>query len=208
MQPSIWREVREYIFYFLKVFLSVAIIYIFIRTSVFDLISVDGKSMFPNYNETTKDDAIYIDQLTPKFSNYERGDVIVIIAPEKCNPKRSLFIKRVIGLPGEQVVLENGKVFIINKNNPAPGIELKEPYLKPDVKTYKKVVQDDDVRTEEPVLGENEYYFMGDNRTASTDGRVCGPINKNLILGKEFYRLNPAEKRGFWVPPIFNIGRQ
>lgn len=208
-RPSFWREFREYLFYFLKVFLSVAILYIFIRTSVFDLIGVSGKSMFPNYNETTKDDSIYIDQLTPKFSEYKRGDVIVIIAPVKCDPKKSLFIKRVIGLPGEQVVFEGGKVFIINKDNPAPGIELNESaYLSPEVKTYKKIIQDDGLRTEEPVIPENKYFFMGDNRSASTDGRVCGPIDKGSILGKEFFRLSPASKQSFFRPPSYNIGRQ
>lgn len=207
--PSFWREFREYAFYFLKVFLSVAIVYIFIRTSVFDLIGVSGKSMFPNYNETTKDDSIYIDQLTPKFSEYKRGDVIVIIAPSKCDPKKSLFIKRVIGLPGEQVVLEGGKIFIINKENPAPGIELNESsYLKPEVKSYKKIIQDDGLRYEEPVIPENKYFFMGDNRTASTDARVCGPIDKGSILGKEFFRLSPASKQSFFRPPTYNIGRQ
>lgn len=208
-QPSLWRELKGYFYYFLKVFGSVAFLYVFIRTSVFDLIGVNGRSMYPNYNEFTTDDAIYIDQLTPRFSDYQRGDVIVIIAPEQCDPKKSLFIKRVIGLPGEQVVLEDGKVYIINRNNPAPGVLLDESfYLKPDVKTFKKIVQDDGLRYEEPVLGEKEYYFMGDNRTGSTDSRVCGPITKDLILGKEFFRLSPPEKQGLFNPPVFNIGKQ
>lgn len=207
--PSIWSELRGYGVYFLQIFLLVALLYLFIRTSVFDLIGVSGKSMFPNYNEITQDDSIYINQLTPKFSDYERGDVVVLIAPTTCDPKKSFFIKRIIGLPGEKIVFEDGKVFVINKNNPAPGIELNESsYLKPEVKTYKKIIQDDGLRYEEALLPENKYFFMGDNRSGSTDARVCGPIDKGAILGKEFFRLTPASKQGFFKPPSYNIGRQ
>jgi signal peptidase I len=208
-QPSLTRELVDYLIYFLKVFLSIAIVYSFIRIMIFDLIGVNGKSMFPNYNEFTTNDAIYTDQFTPRFSEYERGDVVVLISPEACNADKELFIKRIIGLPGEQVVLEDGKVFIINQDNPAPGVELDESfYLPEDSKSYKKIFQDDGLRYEEPLVQEGTYYFMGDNRTASTDSRVCGPINRSLILGKEFFRLSPAEKRGFFNEPIFNIGRQ
>jgi len=207
--PTIWKELREYFFYFLRVFVSVAILYIFIRTSIFDLIGVSGKSMFPNYNEKTSSDAIYIDQLSPKFSNYERGTVIVLISPLSCDPNKSLFIKRIIGLPGEQVAFEGGKVYIINDQFPSPGQILDESaYLKPEVKTYYRANQDDGSRFVTPKLGNDQYFFMGDNRTASSDGRICGPIDKNQILGKEFFRLSPEEKRGWFTIPRYNIANQ
>jgi signal peptidase I len=207
--PTVWKELRDYFFYFLRVFTSVAILYLFIRTSIFDLIGVSGRSMFPNYNEKTTDDAIYIDELSPKFSNYERGEVVVLISPVACDPNKSMFIKRIIGLPGEQVAIENGKVYIINEQFPAPGQVLDESaYLKPEVKTYYKANQDDGTRHVLPKLGEDQYLFLGDNRTASSDGRICGPINKSQILGKEMFRLSPTEKRGWFKLPRYNIPNQ
>jgi signal peptidase I len=208
-QPSFFLELREYVFYFLKVFLTIALLYIVVRFAIFDLIGVSGKSMFPNYNEVTTNDAIYIDQFTPLFSDYQRGDVIVIIAPEQCDRNRSLYIKRVIGLPGEQVALEGGDVYIINEQYPAPGIKIDESaYLQDTVKTFKKANQDDGLRHVEPVLGPDEYYFLGDNRPGSADSRVCGPITKNRILGREFFRLSPPDKQGWWEEPTYNISTQ
>jgi signal peptidase I len=205
-QPSFVAETLEYVFYFLRVFLSITLLYAFIRTSVFDLVGVSGKSMFPTYNEVTTDDAIYIDQFTPIYSDYQRGDVIVIIAPEQCDKNKTLYIKRVIGLPGEQVAIENGDVYIINNEFPAPGIKLDESaYLKPEVRTYKKATQPDSLRHLEPKLAPNEYFFLGDNRPGSADSRICGPINKNLILGREFFRLTPTTKRGWFTKPEYNI---
>jgi signal peptidase I len=213
-QPSLIQELREYFWYFLRLFSVIFIIYFITRTTLFDLIGVRGQSMFPTFNENTTNDAIYIDKLTTKFSDYRRGDVIVLVAPEKCVPnsqkgKPPLYIKRVIGLPGEQVAFENGDVYIINKEYPAPGIKINESaYLKDTVPTYKNIVQDSGSRYEEIRLGPNQYYFLGDNRTGSSDSRVCGPISKELILGREFFRFSPEEKRGFFKLPKYNISNQ
>jgi signal peptidase I len=200
INPGIWQELRDYFFYFLKVFVSVAIVYLLIRTSVFDVIAISGKSMFPTYNDK---DAIYIDQITPKFSEFRRGDVIVLLAPPDLDGKRSLFIKRIIGLPGEKVVLDNGQVYIYNANYP-DGVMLDEQAYLKDVKTYKRVISGGE-RYEEDVLQTDEYYVMGDNRTGSTDSRFFGKVAKKDILGKEFYRVLPSEKSGFYQLPKYNI---
>jgi signal peptidase I len=201
INPTLTQELWEYFFYFLKVFLSVAIIYLVIRTSVFDVVGISGRSMFPTYKDR---DAIYIDQLTPKVSEFKRGEVIVLLAPPDLDGKRSLFIKRVVGLPGEKVVLEDGKVYIFNQEYPN-GVLLDESgYLNPDVKTFKKVISGGE-RYEEEILKPEEYYVIGDNRTGSTDSRFFGAINKRDILGKEFYRVLPAEKSGFYKVPKYNI---
>jgi signal peptidase I len=207
--PSLLQEIREYVSYFLKVFLVVAIIYIFIRTSIYEQIKVSGQSMYPTFNSKTSDDVIYIDLLTPKFSEYKRGDVVVLIAPEKCDRNKSFYIKRIIGLPGEQVVFENGGVYIINEEHPAPGVLLNESvYLNQSIKTYKNPRGNDGKRYEEKKLADDEYFFMGDNRSNSADGRVCGEIKKDKILGKQFFRLTPTEKRGSFNLPKYNIGNQ
>jgi signal peptidase I len=204
--PTLVQEFASYTFYFLKVFLTVAIIFIFIRTNLFDLIGISGKSMFPNYNfEAGSSDKIYIDQISPKFSDFVRGDVVVFVPPKSCNPNRDIFIKRVIGLPGEKVSFQDGRVYITNNDFPGKGVILDESsYLPETTKTYKKIVSGAE-RFEEKVLGNDEYFLMGDNRSGSLDSRVCGSIQKNLILGKEFYRITPVNKAGFWKNPEYNI---
>lgn len=201
ISPNLGQELRDYFYYFIKVFATVAFVYLFIRTSVADVIGISGKSMFPTYNDR---DAIWIDQLTPKFSEYRRGDVVVLVSPPDLNGKKSLFIKRIIGLPGEKVVLENGRVFIYSDTYPEGVVLDEKAYLSEEVKTYKRILSDGD-RYEEEKLGANEYYVMGDNRTGSTDSRFFGKIHKRDILGKEFYRLLPSEKAGFSQAPTYNI---
>jgi signal peptidase I len=201
IHPTFWQEAREYAFYFLKVFVSVAAIYLFIRTSVFDVIGISGKSMYPNYDDK---DAIYIDQLTPKFSDYQRGDVVVLLSPPQADGSRDLYIKRVIGLPGDTVILQDGKVYIQNQEYP-DGVQLDEKYyLDPSVPTYKGVITGSE-KDVESKLGSDEYFMMGDNRTASTDSRFFGKIKKADILGKEFYRIIPSSKSGFFKLPTYNI---
>lgn len=201
INPSLRQELTDYFYYFLKVFFTVTIVYLVIRTSVFDVIGISGKSMFPTYDDR---DAIYIDQLTPKFGDYRRGDVVVLVAPETVGGERTLFIKRIIGLPGERVVLEDGQVFIYSEKYP-DGVLLDEIlYIGEDVNTYKKVISGAE-RFEEPILDDQEYYVMGDNRTGSTDSRFFGKISKAEILGREFYRILPSDKAGFYELPTYNI---
>jgi signal peptidase I len=201
IHPTFLQEVVEYAFYFLKVFVSVAVIYLFIRTSVFDVIGISGKSMYPNYDDR---DAIYIDQLTPKFSDYNRGEVVVLISPVHLDGKRDLYIKRIIGLPGDTVILQDGKVYIQNTEYP-DGVQLDEKfYLDVSMPTYKRVISGSEKEVESK-LGTDEYYVMGDNRTASTDSRFFGKTRKADILGKEFYRIIPSIKSGFFKQPKYNI---
>ncbi len=209
LKPTLFQEILEYLFYFVRLFVFVLGIYAFVRFTIFDVIGITGKSMYPTFNENTENDAIYIDQLTPRFGAYRRGDVIVLIAPQSCDSSSSFYIKRVIGLPGEQVAFEGGKVYIINEEFPAPGIELDESYyLSADVPTFKQPRQDTGQRTVEEIIKEGEYYFLGDNRTGSADSRVCGTIKKGQIIGREIFRLTPEGKRGFFQLPEFNIGNQ
>jgi signal peptidase I len=213
INPNFWQELREYIFYFLRLFIVVGVIYAVVRFFVFDLIGVEGESMYPTFNESTTKDAIYIDLLTPRFSGYRRGDVVVMIPPEGCyrGPKDEppYYIKRIIGLPGEQVAFENGEVYIINEQHPSPGVRLDESeYLPENVDTYKGTKNASGQRIEEPVVPEGHYYFMGDNRTNSIDSRVCGPVEKSRILGREFFRLTPPSKRDTFELPDYNIANQ
>ena len=208
--PNFWHEVKDYLFYFIKVFVLIGVIFIFLRSSVTDKVSVDGLSMFPYFNAggIAQKDEIYIDKFTPKFSDYNRGQVIVLISPEGCRSEKTLYIKRTIGLPGEQVRINKGKVYIINQKYPYPGIELNESeYLGSQVETFKAINSPDLQEFVSEKLLPNQYWFMGDNRTGSQDARFCGPIMKDEILGGEIYRVTPESEKGLFKLPKYNIGR-
>jgi signal peptidase I len=210
LHPSFWHEFKDYLYYFIKIFVLISVVVIFARSSVYDQIAIEGQSMFPNYNAIAGSiDKIYIDKLSPKFSSFKRGQVVVLIAPPGCRQKKTLYIKRIIGLPGEMVKFEKGNVYIVNEQYPDTGIILDEKeYLQPTVKTFKEATKQDPKAVFEKQLGPDEYFFMGDNRTGSQDARVCGPIKKDQILGQELFRDTPASKKGFFKLPIYNIGNQ
>jgi signal peptidase I len=208
--PNFWHEIKDYLFYLVKVFSIVAVFFIFSKTFVTDLIEIQGQSMAPNYNaKVDSQDKIFIDKLTPKFSTFQRGQVIVLVAPPGCRTEKTLYIKRVIGLPGEIIRFSKGEVYIINEQFPAPGIKLDESqYLKKEVKTYKKAISADTSDIIEAKIPANHYYFIGDNRTGSQDSRACGTIPKEQILGQEIYRQTPFDKQKFFKLPSYQIGNQ
>jgi signal peptidase I len=208
--PSFWHETKDFAFYFLKTIVVISVVYLFIRSSVFEKVGVNGQSMSPNYNATQNSlDEIYINKISPKFQTFKRGQVVVLISPPDCIEDKELFIKRVIGLPGEIVSFENGDVKISNSLYPEPGIKLDEKdYLRPEVKTYKNVNTPDQSKTTEKELGKNEYYVMGDNRSGSNDSRRCGSIKGDQIIGEEVFRIIPENKKGFFKLPKYNVGNQ
>lgn len=142
---------------------------------------VSGASMSPTF-ETGE--YLVIDQLTYRFEPPKRGDVIVFRFP---NDPSKFFIKRIIGLPGEVVELANGYTTI---KNPATGTttRLNEPYLITDR-------TDDHLTT---TLSSDDYFVMGDNRSASSDSRVWGPVPKKDIVGRVLIRLLPVRMFGLF----------
>ena len=140
---------------------------------------VDGASMSPTF-ETGH--YLIIDEISYKIKNVERGDIIVFKYPKDTT---RFFIKRVIGLPGETVLIKDGKVTIKNDDFPN-GFQIKEDYVKNI--SHKNIQQ---------TLSDNEYFVMGDNRANSSDSRIWGAVNKNLIVGKVLLRLFPLTKIDF-----------
>ena len=134
---------------------------------------VSGESMRPTF-ETG--DYIVVDQLTYRFEDPKRGDVVVFRYP---NDPSKFFIKRVVALPGEKVEVSDSKVTVYNAEHPK-GLELEEPYI--------YYTRDDQV---EVTLAEDEYYVLGDNRFSSSESRIWGPLKKDMILGRAFIRLFP-----------------
>jgi len=119
----------------------------------------------------------------------KRGDVIVFRSPQQ--PQLD-FIKRIIALPGEKIKLQNGDVFIINKDNPQ-GFLLNEPYIVKEAKTYgRRTIKDGEI------FPANEgYILLGDNRERSSDSREWGTVSKTEIIGKVWVR--------YWPPPDLSL---
>ena len=143
---------------------------------------VRGSSMETNFSSG---DYLIIDEISYRFSQPQRGDTIVFKYPK--NPAQ-YYIKRIIGLPGERVQISDGGVIVYNGAYPG-GIELEEFYLAEEIKTPGNIDQ---------TLGSDEYFVLGDNRDASSDSRVWGPVPKKLIVGRSIVRLWPFNKIGLF----------
>ena len=141
---------------------------------------VDGSSMDPTFKDG---DYLVVDQLSKRFEEPKRESVLIIRYPR--DPSR-FFIKRLIAFPGERVEINEGVVTIFNDQNPQ-GLILGGSYI-----VYEK---EENFST---ILGENEYFVMGDNRAGSSDSRIWGPLPKTNIIGKPILRLLPLSQIDFW----------
>ena len=135
---------------------------------------VSGSSMVPTFENG---EYLIVDEISYILGEPSRGDVVIFRYP---NDTKKFFIKRIIGLPGETVDVNGNEVTIYNKEN-ENGIKLSQPYLKTSspIKTHTE-------------LKDDEYFVMGDNRGASSDSRIWGPVSKDLLVGKAFVRLFPV----------------
>ncbi len=150
-----------------------------IRMFVAQPFIVSGASMEQTFHTG---EYLIVDQVSYQINEPVRGDVIIFRYPK--DPSK-YFIKRVIGLPGDTVVIEGSKVTIKDETHPE-GFILKEPYI--------KSMSPDNLLTEK--LGPREYFVMGDNRDQSSDSRSWGVLQEERIIGKAFLRLYPPSTLG------------
>lgn len=135
---------------------------------------IEGQSMLPGL---TSDQYILINKIVYKLHPPRRGDVVVFHSPRE--PDKDL-IKRVIGLPGETVSIQSGQVFI-------NGYPLVEPYVDSRYGYQRS--------SGSWVLGPDDYFVMGDNRSNSSDSRRWGPLDRDQIIGKAWFAYWPP---GSW----------
>lgn len=150
-----------------------------IRAFVAQPFIVSGSSMYPTFQDGNY---LIVDEMSYRFEMPRRGDVVIFRYPKD---KKKFFIKRIIGLPGETLQIENNSILIKNEKNPA-GFILNEPYIK-NVSYNKLAVE----------LKGDEYFLMGDNRNASSDSRSWGSVKENLIVGRAFLQLLPIDEIKF-----------
>lgn len=148
---------------------------------------VKGESMQPNYFEG---EYILTSKLYRWLGEPQRGDVIVLKSPDDPSVQ---FIKRVIGLPGEKIRLQNNQVFIYNQSHP-DGVALQEDYLPANLP-----IPDGGFLTEGQTveIPTDNFVVMGDNRPASYDSRNWGLLPREKIVGKAFFVYWPIPSFGF-----------
>lgn len=162
----------------IKFTLIALVIVIPLRLFIAQPFVVSGESMYPTFDNG---DYLIVDEISYRLGDIKRGDVVIFRYPR--DPQR-FFIKRVIGLPGETVQFDNETITITGVEHPE-GLVWNEPYIV-EHSTGRFGV----------TLAEDEYFVMGDNRNASSDSRVWGPLDKEYIIGRAAVRLLPVKEIG------------
>ena len=153
------------------------VVYIFI----FQPNVISGPSMDPTLKNR---EYVLTDKITYRWVHPpKRGEIIVFHSPVR---RDTDYIKRIIGEPGDKVRVGDGRIYI-------NGEALPEPYLQPNVRTDFGVFLREGVDYQ---VQEGTYIVMGDNRSGSSDSREWGPIAKEEIVGKAWYRYWPLDKIG------------
>ncbi|AOY76325.1 signal peptidase I [Clostridium formicaceticum] len=180
------KEIIEWIKTIVLSLVIALIITTFIKPTI-----VKNYSMVPTLDENN---FLIVNRLLYKQGTPKRGDIIVFRSPLKTAAgKDKLLIKRIIALPGEEIVIRDGNVFI-------DGEYLEEPYLVEDSYTEGTV---------DLVIPEGKIFAMGDNRENSLDSRddILGLVDMEDVIGKAFLRLYPLNRMGFlttYVPAKSN----
>ena len=170
---SLLREVAEVV--------VLAIILYFGISFAVQAVHVEGLSMYATLDDN---DYLIANKIDYRLHPPQRGDII-ILRPPTDNSKD--FIKRVIALPGERLFIRDGHVYI-------NGHLLDEPYL-PEAWTTLNNPAPWSVG-DGAVIPANEYFVMGDNRNRSQDSRIFGPIGRDRIDGKAWFRIWPLDHFG------------
>ena len=156
-------------------YIIIVLVVIFIKVFVVTPIRVNGPSMLPKKN---KKDIMILNKTAYYFSEPKRFDIVVI------NTKDNYIIKRIIGLPGEEIEYKDNVLYV-------NGEEVEEPV---------EGLQTDDFTSEElgsKKVPENSYLVLGDNRPESYDSRSIGFIQKNQILGRTTLTIFPFNRFGW-----------
>jgi signal peptidase I len=147
----------------------------FIIIFLYQPVKVEGTSMMPGLEDQER---IFVNKFVYRWEPIQRGDIVVFRYPRDTSKS---YIKRVIGVAGDHIRIENGQVFV---NDEA----LDEDYVPSeyaDARSYPEVV-----------VPRNSYFVLGDHRTMSNDSRDFGPVNERYIYGKAVFGYWPMEKLG------------
>ena len=171
---DLWSELRS----LLRDVIFAGVIAILIVGFVVQPVRVEGQSMMPKLHDQ---DRIFVNKFIYPLREWigdkepiKRGDIVVLLYPD--DPSKS-YIKRVVGLPGEEVNVENGRLYI-------NGMQIDEPYLDTEYLSSDSMPGSVHVK-------EHHYFVMGDNRRNSSDSRYWGLVPEKYIYGKAIFRYYP-----------------
>lgn len=172
--------VKEVFSWMIEILLAIVLAFTFVyfiglRTSVV------GQSMSPTL---VSGDEILVNRFVYKVTDPKRGDIIVFLP--NGNEKSHYYVKRVIGVPGDTVLIQNGAVYINGE------------VYKEEIETA--AIEEAGLASEEITLDSDEYFVLGDNRNNSEDSRYAniGNIKKDYIIGKAWFRVAPFSSFGFF----------
>ena len=171
-RQTVWRDMFEFALLLISIY---AVVNLTTARAV-----VEGISMQPNFFTSQ---LIVVNRLIYYFAKPVRGDVIVLHNPE--DPSQD-FIKRVVGLPGEQIAIRAGRVYV-------NGTRLEEPYIANFCTSCDGTWE----------LDADHYFVLGDNRPNSHDSHAFGPLDRRLIVGKAWLRYWPFSDFGFIPSPVY-----
>jgi signal peptidase I len=147
----------------------------FIIVFLYQPVKVEGTSMMPGLEDQER---IFVNKFVYRWEPIQRGDIVVFRYPRDTSKS---YIKRVIGVAGDRVRIENGQVYV-------NGQTLDEDYVPSeyaDARSYPEVT-----------VPTHSYFVLGDHRTMSNDSRDFGPVNERFIYGKAVFGYWPMEKLG------------
>ena len=174
---SILASIGTFIYSFIETVVIALVIAVVLYLFIMTPHEVLGNSMYPTYKNG---EYLMANKLTYRFGEPRRGDVIIFKYSDTQD-----FIKRIIGIPGDNIMVKDGKVYV-------NGTQLDETtYLEETVYT-----SGGDYLTEGETItiGESQYFVLGDNRPHSSDSRTFGPIEENQIKGKAWIVYLPISE--------------
>ena len=183
----ILRKIYSFFVDILQTLLLAAAVFLVVYVFLFRPFQVNGNSMHPNFFDK---EYVLTSIIGLRLKNPKLGDVIVFKAPLDTDKD---YIKRVIGTPGDKVLIKNGSVYLNGKM-------LNESlYLDPSIKTYPGSFLKED---KEVIAAKDEYFVLGDNRPYSSDSREWGFVPKESIIGKSFFVYWPLKSMGLIKNPL------
>ncbi len=156
-------------------FLVAMVISAFIIIFLYQPVHVEGTSMLPRLQDK---DLLFINKFAYRFEAIHRGDVVVFLYP---HDHTKSYIKRVIALPGDDLRIDHGRVWV-------NGRQIAEPYVPARFR--------DDRSQPEMTIPPGEYFVMGDHRSISSDSRDFGTVARDLIYGKAAFVYWPVDQVG------------
>lgn len=179
----------SFTFELIKTAVIVGVMAYLLRLFVLQPFIVEGSSMQPEFQTN---DYLLVDKFSYHIREPKRGDIIVFRYP--FNPTVN-YVKRIIGLPGERVLVDKGKITIFNNTYP-DGLHLTEPYLTENEET---LLPSGAVRSEY-VVPNDKYFVLGDNRSASSDSREWGFLPQEEVVGRVIIQAFPLGKFHYISP--------